>query len=63
MVAFYDVITSSIEEGRAENVVYFDFSNVFDTISHNIFVTKFGKCGIENWMVRWIGNWLTELRI
>lgn len=36
---------------------------MFDTISHNIFVMKLRKCGIENWMVRWIGNWLTELGI
>ena len=39
--------------------MYLDFSKVFDTISHNILVMKLRKCGIDEWTVRWIENWLT----
>ena len=41
------------------DVVYLDFSKVFDTISHNILVTKIRKCGIDEWMVKWTEKWLT----
>jgi len=30
----------------------------FDTVSHNILVGKLRKCGLDEWMVRWIENWL-----
>ncbi|GAB0181612.1 fer-1-like protein 6 [Grus japonensis] len=30
----------------------------FDTISHNILTGKLRKCGLDEWMVRWIENWL-----
>jgi len=40
-------------------VVYLDFSKVtFDTVSHNNLLGKLRKCGLDEWMVRWIENWL-----
>ena len=41
------------------DVVYLDFSKVFDTISHNTLVMKLRKCGIDEGTVRWIEKWLT----
>ena len=41
------------------DVVYFDFSEAFDAISHNLHVMKLRRCGVDEWMVRWIENWLT----
>ena len=46
--------------GREVNVVYLDFSKVFVTVFHNILVMKLRKCGIDEWMVRWTENWLTD---
>jgi len=40
------------------DVVYLDFSKAFDTVSHNILLGKFRKCGLDEWSVRWIENWL-----
>jgi len=45
-------------EGRAVDVVYLDFSNAFVTVSHNILLGKLRKCGLDEWTVRWIENWL-----
>ena len=59
LVAFYDVITGWVDEGRAVDVVYLDFSKAFDTVSHNILVMKLRKCGIDEWTVRWTDSWLT----
>ena len=59
LVAFYDVITGWVDEGRAVDVVYLDFNKVFDTASYNILITKLRKCGIDEWMVRWVENCLT----
>lgn len=32
---------------------------VFRWTFHNILFVKLGKCGIDEWMLRWIENWLT----
>ncbi|GAB0206085.1 mitochondrial enolase superfamily member 1 [Grus japonensis] len=58
MIAFYDGITGWVDEGRAMDVVYLDFSKAFDTISHNILISKLRKCGSDEWTVRWVENWL-----
>ena len=39
-------------------VVYLDFSKAFDTVSHNILLEKLRNCGLDEWSVRWIENWL-----
>jgi len=58
LVAFYDAMTGWVDEGRAVVVVYLDFSKAFDTVSHNILLRKLRKCGLDEWSVRWIENWL-----
>jgi len=55
---FYDGMTGWVDERRAVDVVYLDFSKTFDTVSHNILLGKLGKCGLDEWSVRWIENWL-----
>ncbi|PKU35728.1 rna-directed dna polymerase from mobile element jockey- hypothetical protein [Limosa lapponica baueri] len=52
LIAFYDGMTGWIDEGRAVDVVYLDFSRAFDTVSHSILISKLRKCGLEEWTVR-----------
>jgi len=40
LIAFYDGITSWVDGGRAVDVVYLEFSKVFDTVAPNILVIK-----------------------
>jgi len=58
LIAFYYGVTGWVDEGRAVVVVYLDFSKAFDTVSHNILLGKLRKCGLDEWLVRCIENWL-----
>ncbi|GAB0210119.1 protein NYNRIN-like [Grus japonensis] len=58
LIAFYDGMTGWMDEGTAVDVVYLDFSKAFDTVSHNILIGKLRKCGLDEWTVRWVENWL-----
>jgi len=58
LIAFYDGLTGWVDEGRAVDVVYLESSKAFDTVSHNILIGKLRKCGLDEWSVRWIENWL-----
>jgi len=58
LIAFCDDMTGWVDEGRAIDVVYLDFSKAFDTVSHNVLLGKLRKRGLDEWSVRWIENWL-----
>ena len=58
LIAFYDDMTGWVEQGRAMDVVYLDFSKAFDTVSDDILLGKLRKCGLDEWSVKWIENWL-----
>ncbi|GAB0180919.1 hypothetical protein GRJ2_000557200 [Grus japonensis] len=58
LIAFYDGMTSWVDEGRAVDVVYLYFSKSFDTVYYNILIDKLRKCGLDEWTVSRVENWL-----
>lgn len=54
LIAFYAVMTIWVDEGKAVDVVYLDFSKALDAFSYNVLVMKLSKCEIGEWTVRWI---------
>ncbi|CAM4592369.1 unnamed protein product [Caretta caretta] len=58
LLAFYDKITCSVDEGKAVDVLFLDVSKAFDTVSHSILASKLKKYGLDEWTVRWIEGWL-----
>ncbi|CAM4394715.1 unnamed protein product [Caretta caretta] len=58
LIAFYDKITGSVDEGKAVDMLFLDFSKAFDTVSHSILVSKLKKYGLDEWTIRWIESWL-----
>ena len=58
LISFYDKVTRWVDEGKAVDVVYLDFSKVFDTVSHSILLKKLAACGLDWCTLHWVGNWL-----
>ena len=47
-----------VDEGKAVDVIYLDFSKAFDTVSHNILLKKLAARGLDWRTLRWVRNWL-----
>ena len=46
LISFYDKVTHLVDEGKAVDVGYLDFSKAFDTVLHNILVEKLAAHGL-----------------
>ncbi|CAM5152844.1 unnamed protein product [Eretmochelys imbricata] len=58
LIAFYDWITGSVDEGKTVDTLFLDFSKAFDTVSHSILASKLKKYGLDEWTIRWIESWI-----
>ncbi|GAB0203070.1 mitochondrial enolase superfamily member 1 [Grus japonensis] len=58
LISFCDKVTCLVDEGKALDVVYLDFSKAFDTVSHGIRLEKRVAHGLDRRTLRWVTNWL-----
>jgi len=58
LISFYDQVTRLVDEGKAMDVVYLDFSKAFNTVPHSILLEKLAAHGLDGCTLCWIKNWL-----
>ncbi|GAB0207759.1 mitochondrial enolase superfamily member 1 [Grus japonensis] len=58
LISFYDKVTRLVDEGKAVDVVYLDFSKALDTVSDSILLEKLAAHGLNGHMHCWVKNWL-----
>jgi len=58
LISFYDQVSCLVDEGKAVDVIYLDFSKAFDTLPHSILLEKLAAHGLDGCTLCWIKNWL-----
>lgn len=60
IIAFYKEMIGSVDERRAMDIVYLDFSKALDNLSHRCLLQdKLRNYALDKWTtVRWIESWL-----
>jgi len=58
LISFYDQVTHLVDEVKAVDVIYLDFSKAFDTVPHSILLEKLAAHGLDGCTLHWIKNWL-----
>ncbi|KAF1556515.1 hypothetical protein FQV20_0001978, partial [Eudyptula albosignata] len=53
LISFYEQVTRLVDEGKAVDVVYLDFSKAFDTVSHSILLEKLAAHGLDRCTLHW----------
>jgi len=58
LISSYDQVTHLVDEGKAVDVIYLDFSKAFDTVPHSILPEKLAAHGLDGCTLCWIKSCL-----
>ena len=60
IIEFLDYVYSSLDSKQSTIAVYLDFSKVFDTVNHNILMSKLLHNGVRGVMQLWFESYLSN---
>ena len=58
LISLFNKVTHFVDEGKAVDVVYLDFSKAVDTVPHSIIEKKLAAHNLDEHMLRWVKHWL-----
>jgi len=58
LISCYDQVTCLVEETKAVEIIYLDFSKAVDTVPHSILLEKLAAHGLHECTPHYINNWL-----
>ena len=56
LISSYDKVTCLVDEGKAVDVAYLDFSKAFGTFSHSILLEKLAARCLDRCTLCWVKN-------
>ena len=56
-ITFYNWVSRPVDERKAVDVVYLDFSKAFDMVSHSILLGKMAARGLDRSTLLWVRKW------
>ena len=60
LMSFCDQVTHLVDEAKAVDFIYLDFSKAFDTVPNSILTEKLGAHGLDGYMLHWVKNCLNS---
>ena len=60
LLLVYDEISKWVDDGNVVDLILFDFSKAFDTVSHPILLAKLSSLGVDAQLLSWIQDFLVN---
>lgn len=58
LISFYDRVTHLADLGKPIDVIFLDFSQDFDAVSHSILLDQMSSIQLNNHVMALVNNWL-----